>query len=113
MQVHKISLGNTLTPLGCQLRQLGTDGLYAGVNLAGLTVKFTMIAEDGTVVVAETATGVTVVTAATGYVQYDFQAADVDVAGTFYGYFNVYSGTEFDTYPAEERQLKIVIGNRI
>lgn len=113
MQTHKISIGNTLTPLGCQLRQLGTDGLYAGVNLTGLTVMFTMIAEDGTVTVAETATGVSVITATSGYVQYDFQAADVDVAGTFYGYFNVYNGTEFDTYPAEERQLKIVIGSRI
>ena len=112
MQKHDISVGDTLTPLGCQLRQLDDVGVYTNVNLTGLTVKFQMVAEDGTVVVIETATGVTVNNATLGKVQYDFQAADVDTAGVYYGWFTVYDGTEKDTYPAKGRQLRITISDR-
>lgn len=109
MKTHEITVGDTLTPLGVQLRQKGTDGVYAPVDLSGLIVKFTMVAEDGTVVVNEGTTGVTVTDATTGKVQYDFQATDVDTVGTYFGWFTVYSGSERDTYPAGGRQLKIVI----
>lgn len=109
---HSIAVGDTLTPLGCQLKQLGTTGTLGVVNLTGLTVKFTMVDAAGTVIVNEATTGVSVTDAANGKVQYDFQAADVVAAGTFYGWFTVYSGTEHDTYPVGGRKLVIEISAR-
>ncbi len=44
-----------------------------------------------------------------GAVQYDFQTADVDSAGTFGLYFRVYSGSEFDTFPCDGRRLEVVV----
>lgn len=109
---HAIAVGDTLTPLGCQLKQASTTGTLAAVNLTGLTVKFTMVSADGTVVVNEATTGVSVTDAANGKVQYDFQTADVANAGTFYGWFTVYSGSEHDTYPVGGRKLVIQISAR-
>lgn len=110
---HRIGIGDTLTPLGCQLKQRDSNGTLTAVNLTGLTVKFSMANSAGTVVVNEATTGVTVVTAASGLVQYDFQTADVATAGTFYGWFTVYSGTEHDTYPAGGHKLVIEISPRV
>ena len=109
---HSISVGDTLTPLGCQLKQLSATGVLTVVNLAGLTVKFTMANSVGTVIVNEATTGVSVTNATTGKVQYDFQTADVATAGTYYGWFTVYSGTEHDTYPVGGRKLVIEISAR-
>ena len=106
---HTITVGDTLTPLGVQLLQRDTSGALSAVDLAGKTVKFFMVDEDGTDVVTETETGVTVTGESDGQVQYDFQAADVDTAGTFYGWFRVYSGAEYDTYPTGGRKLCILI----
>ena len=111
-EVHRISVGDTLTPLGCQLKQKDDNGSLSAVVLTGLTVKFTLVNSAGTVVVNEATTGVTVTDAATGKVSYDFQAADVITAGTFYGWFSVYSGSEKDTYPAGGRKLVIEISAR-
>jgi hypothetical protein len=102
--IHHRSVGDTLTPLGVTLSLNGE-----AVNLTGRIVKFKMVANDGTVTVAETTTGITVTGATTGEVQYDFQAADVDTAGTFFAWFTVYSGSEKDTYPADGRELQIEI----
>lgn len=44
-----------------------------------------------------------------GSVAYDFQAADVDAAGTFSIYFNVYSGSEFDTFPNDGRKFEVEV----
>ena len=109
---HALAVGDTLTPLGCQLKQLGTTGTLAAVNLTGLTVKFTLVDSTGTVIVNEATTGVTVTDAANGKVQYDFQTGDVDTAGTYYAWFTVYSGTEHDTYPVGGRKLVIEISAR-
>ena len=111
-ETHRISVGDTLTPLACQLKQRDANGTLAAVNLTGLTVKFTLVNSAGTKVVDEGTTGVTVTDAANGKVQYDFQTADVATAGTFYGWFTVYSGTEHDTYPAGGRKLVIQIDSR-
>lgn len=89
--------------------QPNASGVLTAVNLTGLTVKFKMVDESGTVVVAETQTGVSVVTAASGTVNYDFSAAGVDVAGTYYGYFVVYDSGESDHFPVRSRDLKIRI----
>ena len=112
IEKHSIAVGDTLTPLGCQLKQFSATGVLTVVNLAGLTVKFTLVNAAGTVVVNEATTGVTVTDATNGKVQYDFQTADVTTAGTFYGWFTVYSGTEHDTYPVGGRKLVIEISAR-
>lgn len=109
MIIHDRMIGNTLTPLGAQLKQRNASGVYVPVVLTGLTVKFKMVAEDGTVTVAETSTGVTIADATNGKVEYDFLAADVDTAGTYWGWFYVYSGTEYDSFPSDGRTFKIVI----
>jgi hypothetical protein len=109
-ETHKLSVGNTLTPVGCECVQRGTNGVLGPTNLTGLSVKFTMVDSSGTVVVNEATA--TVNDAANGLVQYDFQSGDVDTAGTFYGWFNVYSGSEFDTYPVGGRKLVIEITAR-
>ena len=110
MVVHEIAVGDTQTPVGARLKQLGESGVYEDVNLANKTVTFKMVAEDGTIVVDWTPTGVTVVTESEGKVKYDFTAADVDTAGTFYAWFRVTDvNGETDTFPAGGRKFKIVI----
>lgn len=80
------------------------------VDLTSLTVKFKMVDAQGNVVLAATSTGVTVTTAASGQCQYDFTAADVDVKGTFYGYFTTTDGSGLvDTFPAKSQDLEIEI----
>jgi len=108
---HTIAVGDTLTPLAVALKQRDANGALAAVNLTGLTVKFSMANSVGTLVVNEATAGVTVTNASTGLVQYDFQTADVANAGTFYGWFSVYSGDEKDTYPAGSKKLVIEIVN--
>ena len=109
MSVHRITTGDTLTPLGAQLVQPDVNGNLVAVSLAGLTVKFIMTDSEGDIVVDETETGVTVVTSASGLVQYAFADADVAVAGTYDAWFRVYSGTKFDTYPSDGGSFKVRI----
>jgi hypothetical protein len=73
-------------------------------------VKFSLCDPSGTKIVNETETGVTVVDATNGKVQYTFQAADVANAGEYRGYFHVYSGPDRDTFPEPEQDLIIEIG---
>lgn len=97
--IHRRAVGDTYSAFQVTIKK---DGV--AVDLTSKDVMFSMNDEDGNVVVAETATGVTVTDAANGEVEYDFQAADVDEAGNFYGYFHVYDtspGTERDTYPPD------------
>lgn len=113
MDVHRRAVGDTLTPLKRQLVQLNSAGVYAAVNLTSKTVYFRMEDEDGVDVIGpgtSTANDCTVTDATNGKVEYDFAAADVDTAGTYYGYFEVYDAAgERDTFPAEEKQLKIIL----
>lgn len=44
-----------------------------------------------------------------GTVQYDFQAADVDTAGTYWLWFGLYSGSERETVPHDGRRLRIEV----
>lgn len=102
-------VGDTLTPLYATIQQRDTTGTLAAYNLTGKTVKFKMInAADGTTKIAETATGVTVETAASGTVYYDFSPSGCDQVGRFWGSFVVYSSTETDTAPAEHNGLVIL-----
>lgn len=106
-ETHSRHVGDTLTALSVELQQENESGVLEAVDLTGKTVKFRMVNSAGVEKVAES--NATVISAAAGTAYYDFQAADVDTAGTYYGYFLVYSGGEFDTFPAVRRELKIVI----
>lgn len=104
LQTHVIHVNDTRIPLAVQL--VRKDGTV--VDLTGLTVKFKMRhAATGTVKVAETTSGVTVTTAASGHVQYDFPAAAVDTVGIYYAYFVVYQGSEADTFPVDTGRLVV------
>jgi hypothetical protein len=111
--------GDSLTPLGATLKQRVSGGLQA-VDLTDLTVKALVRNAAGTVVVAETTTGVVVVSAAAGQVSYDFPTgASALPAGTYYVYFAVYGtagdATEYDTYPTAgpaANRLEVVMTDR-
>lgn len=110
MQTHYIMMDDTRTPLAFRCRR--PDGSI--VDLTSKTVFFHMVNSAGSDKVAETSSNVTVNDAKAGLVQYDFQAADVDTAGTYYAYFVVKdTGDEAantETFPAIARQFRIVIG---
>lgn len=107
---HRRRVGDTLTALSVTLQQPNESGVLAAVNLTGKTVKFKMInSADGTAKVALTDTGVSVVTAASGTVDYDFSSGGVDEAGVFLGTFVVTSSTEPDSFPVKHQELKIII----
>ncbi|MFN6189357.1 MAG: hypothetical protein ACK52I_26790 [Pseudomonadota bacterium] len=73
-------------------------------------MQFKMLnAATGAAEVALTSTGVTVTTAATGQVQYDFSAAGVDTAGIYWGTFVVTQSSETDSFPVRTQDLKICI----
>ena len=101
--------GDTLAPLGVQLQARNSSGDYAPVDLSALTVKFKMVDEDGTTVVAETTSGVTIADTTAGKVYFDFSETHVDTAGVHYGWFMTYASTERNTYPADGRKLQINI----
>ena len=109
MPVHTIAIGDSLTPVGCQLEPADSD---TPIVLTGLTVKVLVTDLVGASVVAETETGVTVVEATTGKVSYDLPTAVNGTAGHYYLNFRVYSGAERDTYPspikAKRMQVDVV-----
>lgn len=100
---HRRAVGDTLTEFATVIKD--NDGVVR--DLTGLTVKFVMYDEEGTIVIPETAA--TVTDADAGLVEYDFSSGDVAVAGTYYGYFKVYDGLEPDTYPADDSAIEVEI----
>jgi len=109
-QIHRRRVGDTRTVLPVTLVQPNTSGVLTAVNLTGLTVQFKMVnAATGATEIALTSTGITVTTAATGQVQYDFSGAGVDTAGVYWGTFVVTEGGETDAFPVIQKDLKIVI----
>lgn len=109
MNVHEVAEGDTLTPIGMQLKQVDADGVLSPRDLAGKTVKVMILDDSGTEVVAETTAGVTVIEAATGKIAYTLPGSDTLPAGTYWIYTRVYSGTARDTHPAKKKQLKLVV----
>jgi len=108
--VHEIGKGSTLTPLYAVLKQKNASGVLEVVNLTGKAVRFTMYDEDGNAIVADGAASIEA--AADGTVSYDFAAADVDEAGTFFGRFLVYDsypGGEADKFPPDPDDLQIIV----
>lgn len=109
-QIHRRRVGDLRTVLPVTLKQPDSNGDEQVVNLTGLTVTFKMInAADGTTAIAATSTGVTVVTAASGTVNYDFSSGGVDVAGVYWGTFIVTESGETDSFPVRTQDLTILI----
>ena len=110
-QTHRRRVGDTRTALPVTLQQPNESGVLTAVNLTSLgTPTFEMVnAADGTTKVAATTTGITVVTAASGTVNYQFSSGGVDAAGVFYGTFTVTESTRTDSFPVAQQGLRIVI----
>jgi len=108
--VHRRRVGDTRTVLPVTLQQANESGVLTAVDLTGLTVAFSMVnAATGATKIAATSTGVSVVTAASGTVNYDFSAGGVDTAGVYYGTFRVTQSSETDAFPVAQKGLKICI----
>jgi uncharacterized protein YfaS (alpha-2-macroglobulin family) len=76
------------------------------VNLNGATVRFHMKSVDGTLVIDR---AMTITTAASGIVTYNWQAGDTSTAGTYFAEFEVtYSDLSVETFP-NTGNLPIVI----
>ena len=107
---HRRRTGDLRTVLPVVLKQANEAGTLQVVNLTGLTVEFALVnAATGAVKIAQTSTGVTVVTAASGTVNYDFSAGGVDTAGVYWGTFVVIQSGEEDSFPVAQQGLKILI----
>ncbi len=100
-------IGDTQTPIGSTLTRRNGDV----VNLTGMTVNFAMYETDGTVKTA--AVEATIVLATAGTVEYDFQAADVETAGTFFAYFITVDGGEEDTFPVKSGDLAVIVQDTV
>jgi len=109
-QIHRRRVGDLRTVLPVTLKQSDSNGTLQVVDLTGKTVTFKMVnAADGTTKIAATSTGVTVVTAASGTVNYDFSSGGVDTAGKFLGTFIVTESGETDSFPVKTQDLLIMI----
>jgi hypothetical protein len=109
-QVHRRRVGDLRTVLSVTLQQPDSSGVLQAINLTGLTVTFKMInAADGATKIAATSTGVSVVSASAGTVNYDFSSDGVDAAGVFWGTFLVTESGQTDAVPVRQKDLKIVI----
>lgn len=109
-QTHRRRVGDLRTVLPVTLQQPDSSGALSAINLTGLTVSFKMVnAADGVMKIAATSTGVTVVSAAAGTVNYDFSAEGVDEAGVFWGTFLVTESGQTDAVPVRQKDLKIII----
>ena len=105
---HERRVGDTTKVYSAVLTYKSTAGVDTAKDLTGLSVTFTMI-NAATAAVKVDAQAATIVTAASGIVSYDFQAADVDAAGVYWGSFVVTESAETDTYPASPAEGPIWI----
>jgi hypothetical protein len=95
---HERRVGDTVKVYSAVLMYRDSSGANTPRDLTGLSVTFTMTnAATGVAKVSNAAA--TIVTAASGIVSYDFQAADVDTAGIYWVTFKVTESAETDTYP--------------
>jgi hypothetical protein len=109
-QIHRRHVNDTRTPLFARLVQPNESGVNTVVNLLGLDIKFKMVnAADGSEVIAETESGVTVESESNGTVKFDFGAADVEDAGVYYAWFVAYDSTESDHFPVRKQGLRVMI----
>jgi len=101
-QIHRRAVGDTLSKFATQLLKEGQP-----VDLTGHTVKFTMSRYDGTIKVPETVCSISV--PLEGFVEFDFQAGDVNEEGFYRAFLRDYGAGEPDTYPADPEGIIIEI----
>lgn len=103
--VFPVILGDRRTPLGVRLLQGG-----AVVDLTGHTVAFTMYRDQQKTKKVDAA-AMTVSDATAGECNYPWAAADVDEAGTFWGYIVITETATglTDTFPVDGRKLQILV----
>lgn len=107
------TVGDTLTPLTVQLKQRDASGVLTAVDLTGLNVKVKSSEEDGTTHFAPK--DAIVLDEITGKVQYDFLAAEVDTAGTYFLWFQVLDAGEVerDTFPNDGTTFRMILVSSI
>ena len=109
-QVHRRRVGDIRTVLSVTLQQPNESGVAAAINHSGKTIQFKMVnAATNAVKIAATGTGLTVVAAANGTVNYAFSSGGVDAAGVYWGSFIVTESGNTDHVPVKQSDLKIVI----
>lgn len=88
------------------LRATLKDGQQQAVDISGSEVKIHVKSAGGTLKVDET---MTVVDAASGVVQYDWQEGDTDTPGSYYLEFQVtYSDGSIETFPNSTNEVLYV-----
>jgi len=107
IDVHEITKGDTHKSLVAELIAENLSENEVPVDLTGCSVAFRMVSDAGVVKVNDAAATIDDVDA--GQVSYAFSDADVDTAGTFWGWFIVTSSDKTDTYPRGGRRFKILI----
>lgn len=100
---HYLRVGNRLPKLRRQL----LDGAGAAIDLTAATVTFRMWPQTGGSLKVNNG-ACAVVDAATGVVEYSWEAADTDTEGTFLGEFEITLGGLGQTVPADPRNNVIV-----
>jgi len=103
---------------GCQV-VLSTTGSLEGTGLEAGTRYFVTQKTPNNFKLSHTPTGSAIPLAGAGTgnhsfkvvgsVQYDFQAADVDTAGTYQAWFSVHEGGEFDHFPNDDEGITVEI----
>jgi len=107
-QTHRRRSGDYRTVLPVTLQQANGSGVLTVVDLTGLTVSFKLInAATSLVAIVNTSTGVTVVTASDGAVNYDFSATLP--AGVYWATFTVTQSGETDAFPVATKGLKVIV----
>lgn len=109
--VHARHKGDTRTVLAATLKQPNESGVNVAIDLSGLTVEFSMCDSDGQDAIGKTESGVSVTTASSGEIEYQFSAGGVDTVGKFYGSFIVSDGGAEDYFPVKPRELVISIAD--
>ena len=108
MPTQQRIVGDRSKAIAAVLRR--TNGnVMEDVDLTGETVEFSMYDADGAAKVAQTAATLDDADAVGGaQVSYSPLAADVDTAGTYYGYFTrVDTGGLYETFPTESQEFVI------
>lgn len=110
IQVHYLTDGDSLTPIGRTLKRGG-----AAVDGSALDLQTKLVDDGGAVIHDWSATGASWETASAGKAQYDWQGADLAAfqaaadGAVFWLWFRVASSGEYDTFPHDGRKLKIVV----
>jgi hypothetical protein len=103
MLKHRRAIGDTLSLFAVQLTREGVPA-----DLTNRTPKLFMYDEEGNVKV--NGGTCTISNSALAYVEYDFQAVDVNTAGIFTAYIRVYNNSnEYDTYPGVAEGIEVTL----